>query len=1120
MTHSSSTVSPSAAQIPHTAQRPPVPDRPDSPGPSGPFAPRVVHAAALNTDGDYLDAAEQYLLEEIQRIQKKLTESRQRFSARKNRGLLRRNPSLSDALFAEAHRPAARQTPPVDRTADRQFRQRIISVSFRLPTIEDRASVRQQLFDAGLPPKGIFALHDASDLPFVWVGAADGRSDTALDDLYGQEHRTQWRSYTDRDSRYKRKRSRYVPVLLPDEPALLRNYNTFTENTLWSLLHHDYGPVSSESDLDHNWNAYRIVNQRFAEAISEIYEDGDLIWVHNYHLMLLPSLLRESLWYAKIGFFLYTPFPTAELFRILPFRQEILRGIIGADLVGFYSYDYSKQFVASCTRLLGLDGTPSAIEADPRAGRRCELGIYPGGIDVRALKNHVSSKVVKSRVAELRARFEGRKIVVGVDRLDDCFAGIPNKLLAFEQLLTENPSMVGEVVLVQVAMIPKQARNLASYRMQQMQVNEFVGRINSAFGTFAFSPVHYINAELEPAELHALMCIGHVCVVSTVRDGMGLVPHEWTVCQHGGFKGPIVLSEFAGAAHSFSTALHVNPWNVDELAAKIKLALDMGEASRHMRNDAAYRFVTSHTANLWGLNFLEDLELSEGAQVGAGSLETQALDFNLVLQSYTRSSRSSLPSPVSSSTVLSSLNTAFPQVGISAQSGSVTPSFLPAFGPSPGVSAFSPDRGERPGDIALGEAMSRAGLVSPPERPEYMKHSMDMTMSSFRRKKKGNLFVLDVDGTLVPFQAIPELGMPTSHVIDVIQRLREANPLNYILLISSRDRNTVSQWLGNLDVFLAAEDGAYLRMPGSSSWMTLFRDKSTIESMLPSNPRALSQSKNSSFSSSQGPSNSNDSINQLAATVTPQKKANCSCSQTSPCNSLGSSDFFKARKGSFSSTEEGKSAQVCNCTHVNGDGLQNGDNSDLSWKAQVLPIMQHFAERTPGVWLEIGDASLTWHYTDSEKDFGRWQSRDLTKHLESFLLQHLGVDVISEEGRSRWVKVRPNGVDKTLAVIQTIKHIQKYGNQRLESFDLQMQPEEGRNIDFVLCIGDDRTDESMFDFFRDEARLSKLDFHCPTSRIFTCRVGSSTTSASACLEGPVRVLELLEELSVQLVMKG
>eukprot|EP00737_Agarophyton_chilense_P001726 gb/GEZJ01001941.1/.p1 GENE.gb/GEZJ01001941.1/~~gb/GEZJ01001941.1/.p1 ORF type:complete len:1001 (+),score=149.02 gb/GEZJ01001941.1/:35-3004(+) len=897
-----------------------------------------------------------------------------------------------------------------------------------------------------------------------------------------------------------RPESRSVAVSLPDEPEIMDRYNTFCEHILWRLLHYDYKSVGQGPELDEYFAAYRIVNQRFVETISEIYEDGDVIWVHNYHLMLLPTLLRDSIWYAKIGFFLYAPFPSAEIFRILPCRNEILRGVVGADLIGFYSYNYSKQFVASCSRVLGIDGTPSYIDTDPSTGRRCELGIYPAGIDARALRNFVSSKSLKSRVAELRARFEGLQILVGVDRLDDSFCGIPLKLLAFEQLLLKNPALRRKLVFIQIATIPRPAHCASAFRQQQMQVNELVGRINSLYGTFSFTPVHYINSELDPLDLYALMSVGHVCIVSPVRDGMSLVPHEWTVCQQASYKGPIILSEFAGAAHSFSTALHVNPWNVDMMCDQINKALYMDEKERALRNDAAFDFVSTQTAKLWGLNFLEDLQQCEGVSVSSSFAVTPVLDFPTVIHAYL--GLAAMSSPLPSAAVLSSMQSGQTSSGVPPPSPTDFSSvLLNTFGPAVRIPAFQPD--PKPSSL---DALYRNPLSSPPGKNDSRKSS-DMSVSKLN--SRAALFVLDLDGTLVPFQAITKLGTPSQGVIDVIQRLLDANPLNHVLITSSRDPSTVLKWLGHLDVYLAAEDGAFFRAPGDTVWTALFRDPSAHDFQSIRNTSSQ-QTISDACSPGSGPTEGFDKRLQQQTIEENQRKKRFSPKASDPDLLWDINDVRRERKDV--PLQEGHHRGTSNSfTSISSsESGQNGEfSAKSSWKSMVRPAMQHFAERTPGVIIEDGDVTVTWHYIDSDTDFGRWQARDLFKHLESFLLQRVNIVLLNDPHR-RWVKVRPKSVDKKLAVSRTVQHIMDTEMNKNEAGHKKWR--EPLYIDFVLCIGDDKADEGMFDMLKDSTRLESMGIRA-MNRVFTCRVGTPITSASNFLESPARVIELLEDIT-------
>ncbi len=1093
-------------------------------------------AMAMNSDSapvgsggeaeiSYLGTVEAALLQEIHVLQKTLNSSRAKHAFPVTRRASRRSPSSPTS-------PSALSPPPPPASSGVRPRHRVISVSLRLPTKSDRESVRQQLFDFAVAPKGMFSLDAASPLQFIWVGLADGpkADSSAFDTKYGPKRGL--RSMGSRGPQMSRTgQSHLVPVPNQEGPELLQKLLDFSEDTLYRILHYDYSSVLSDVDgeVDENWAVYKQMNQQFAQTVSEIYEDGDLVWVHNHHLMLLPGMIRERLWYAKVGFFLYTPFPSAELFRILPYRTELLRGVLGADLVGFYSYDYSKQFVSSCTQLLGLDGTPSSIEADPRAGRKCEIGIYPAGIDVKALKAHVSSKSVKTRVAELREQFAHRKVIVGVNRLDDAFAGIPLTLLAFEKLLEEYPEYFGRVVLVQVAMLPSASRGHVSCRAQGSQINEIVARINASFGTLTFSPVHYITAELDPAELHALMCVGHVCVVSKVRDGMGLVPHEWTVCQHGNYKGPIVLSEFSGSARSFSTALHVNPWDVDDVALKMKEGLEMDDKAREVQNDAAYQFATKHTAAMWGFNFLEDLEMVKGAEHGAGFVATPLLDTISVIKAYkAASSLSALPSPIPSCTTLPALGSfgassgpshsqqfagSFGADGVHMYSargplGMSPPSISAGYLGLHGIRADASWKREKPAgpsdsDAALGSGSgtsSSTSLVGSASAPQ----GTPAAVPKVGNKKK--LFILDYEGTLAQFQPLPEASAPHSSVKTVIANILEACEDNCVLILSGRDKRALAEWFGDLDVFLAAEDGCFLRQPGDTTWVPLFLKGAKFDT----GRRAVlapADSFSDLVSMRVPPADFQPLTRSIVDIVSDDLFAKEKLNGHGGDQKTGTEEKANGpalERGMTSGPHKGSASSLGS---FHGNDSADAEEEIAKWKEPVKQVMSHFAERTPGALLEEGDATLTWHYVDTDQTFGRSQARDLHKHLESFLLHNLKIEVVAEEGKNRWIKVHPVGVNKADAVFRTIESVRDFGGRTTVGDDIG-QP----RIDFILCVGDDRADECMFDLLREEHSRCELGINTIGNRIFTVRVGSNATGAMSSLDTPQQVVDLLDVL--------
>ncbi|KAI7516558.1 glycosyl transferase, partial [Hortaea werneckii] len=276
---------------------------------------------------------------------------------------------------------------------------------------------------------------------------------------------------------------------------------------------------------------------------------------------------------VKFGFFLHTPFPSSEIYRILPVRNEILEGVLHCDLIGFHTYDYARHFLSSCARILGLPTTPNGIEF---LGKLVAVGAFPIGIDPEKFVQGLKKDSVQRRIQTLQSKFEGQKIIVGVDRLD-YIKGVPQKLHALEVFLTEHPEWIGKVVLVQVAVPSRQ--DVEEYQNLRAVVNELVGRINGKFGTIEFQPIHFLHKSVSFDELIALYAVSDVCLVSSTRDGMNLVSFEYIACQEQR-HGCMILSEFAGAAQSLNGSIVVNPWNTEELADAIHDSVTMGEEQR------------------------------------------------------------------------------------------------------------------------------------------------------------------------------------------------------------------------------------------------------------------------------------------------------------------------------------------------------------------------------------------------------------------------------------------------------------------------------------------------------------------------------------------------------------
>eukprot|EP00897_Mesotaenium_endlicherianum_P008101 jgi/Mesen1/7319/ME000376S06482 len=372
-----------------------------------------------------------------------------------------------------------------------------------------------------------------------------------------------------------------VPVYL-DEETVDQYYNGYCNNVLWPLFHYLGLPqedrLAATRSMQSQYTAYKKANEMFAEVVLSQYQEGDVVWCHDYHLMLLPAFLKERHAAMKVGWFLHTPFPSSEIYRTLPLRGEILNAALAADLIGFHTYDYARHFVSACTRILGLEGTPEGVEDQ---GKLTRVAAFPIGIDPDRFINALETDIVKNHIDELKARFAGRKVMLGVDRLD-MIKGIPQKLLAFEKFLDENAQWRDKVLLVQIA-VPSRT-DVPEYQRLTSQVHEIVGRINGRYGTLTTVPIHHLDRSLAFNELCALYAITDIALVTSLRDGMNLVSYEFVACQNHK-KGVLILSEFAGAAQSLGAgAILVNPWNISDMAGAIEDALGMSEAERTERH--------------------------------------------------------------------------------------------------------------------------------------------------------------------------------------------------------------------------------------------------------------------------------------------------------------------------------------------------------------------------------------------------------------------------------------------------------------------------------------------------------------------------------------------------------
>ncbi len=393
------------------------------------------------------------------------------------------------------------------------------------------------------------------------------------------------------------KKHGYVAVEIPAK--ISRSfYEGYANDTLWPLLH---GFPTRVVFAPESWHAYRDANERFAEAVAGRLRKGDLVWAHDYQLMLVPQLVRERSPEARVGFFLHIPFPSSEVFRILPEREDVLLGLLGADSIAFQTHGHLHNFRRSLLQVLGLESSMDQVQFD---GRSVHLSALPIGIQSDEWEKLISSdRTVARRKAELNERHRGRKLIISVDRLDYT-KGIAERLRTFRRLLQSSPAWRGKVTLVQIA-VPSRER-VPAYAELRRKVSELVGEVNGDFGTPEWQPVVYLRRSVNKQELAALYSAADVAWVGPLRDGMNLVAKEYVACQHKG-DGILVLSEFAGAAQELGEALRINPYDQVGTANTIVRALEMDADARAERMAALHERVVRNDAVAWAEHFIAGL---------------------------------------------------------------------------------------------------------------------------------------------------------------------------------------------------------------------------------------------------------------------------------------------------------------------------------------------------------------------------------------------------------------------------------------------------------------------------------------------------------------------------------
>jgi len=585
---------------------------------------------------------------------------------------------------------------------------RLILVSNRLPVSIEKGKrgLRFETSVGGLAT-GLGSFHKSQKS--TWIGWPGIDLDTTGDKL--------------NDVVARLREQRLYPVSL-SEQDFEAYYHEFSNKTIWPLFH--YFPLYALYDTD-SWRAYTRVNEAFAKAVVKIARDDDIIWVQDYHLMLLPRLIRRKLENAVIGFFLHIPFPSLEVFRLLPWRSEILNGILGADLVGFHTYDYAGHFLDSVRSLLGYEATMGQITADDRL---VKVDTFPMGIDYEHYASASRNRKVRSEAGYFRERLGVRKVILSIDRLDYT-KGILERLAAYNLFLERHPGQREKLVLVLVV-VP--SRTLVEhYALLKSEIDELVGAINGKYGTMGWTPIWYLYRSLPFHSLVAMYRIADIALVTPVRDGMNLIAKEYIATRSDG-KGVLILSETAGAARELGEAIVVNVNNQEEMVQALERALEMPVEEQIENNRTMQRRLMRYNVNRWAEEFIDRLLQTKKQQVEA---EVQTLT--------------------------------------------------------------SKEQGE--------------------------------LVSDFLQSKR-RLLLLDYDGTLVSFTGRPAWARPSDEVITLLQELAE-DPRNQVVLISGREKDSIDEWFGSMNIGLVAEHGVWIKDKGAEWEQTLTLDNDWREEVRP-----------------------------------------------------------------------------------------------------------------------------------------------------------------------------------------------------------------------------------------------------------------------------------------------
>ena len=401
-----------------------------------------------------------------------------------------------------------------------------------------------------------------------------------------------------------------IPVFLTKEEADA-HYEGFSNSSVWPLLHYMPNYLRYEPGW---WDTYHLVNQRFADKVLATARDGDLVWVHDYQLLLVPAMLKAGRPELRVGFFLHTPFPAYDVFRCHPRRRELIAGMLGADLLGFHTFGYLRHFRSTAAQLLAVETEITRVRTAD--GHRALLGVYPIGINAPKFDETLDGPDHAARKEKFRETFGGKQLVLSVERMDYT-KGILHRIEAVDYYLAglEDRNNV-KFIFVSVP----SREGVEDYQELREDVESRIGRLNGKYATLHNSPIHFIHGSVEFADLCALYAIADAAIVTPLIDGMNLVAKEFLACQRD-HAAPLILSEFAGAAEELFGALLVNPYDAPAVAESITQALAMPEKEKQTRTGPMRERVMRYDAGRWARGFIEELAATDGPDHGNNALD-------------------------------------------------------------------------------------------------------------------------------------------------------------------------------------------------------------------------------------------------------------------------------------------------------------------------------------------------------------------------------------------------------------------------------------------------------------------------------------------------------------------